>query len=443
MGAVRSRGRNWLYAALAAALAGCAAAPMLIPAGIEFARNLLAAAGTNYGGRYSEDMQRLIVRLSQPYAVAAGLPPVPPQQYPQAGGMPPQGPYGAQPGYPPQGPYGAQPAYPAQSSPGYAGGAVVAPYPGSQSYPQQAPYPQQQAGYPSAGQPYPGAPVGQPYPGAPPVDYSQQQQPYPVQQGGYPQQSAYPQQPGYPQQQPVYPQQPGYPQQQQAYPQQQPYPVQQGAYPPPPGYPQQQYVYPRSVPQEPVAVDVALMRQANTAQGRSVVPMNDGEVLRDNPANPQAGDKFKLILRTNCACFVYVVAIDGSGWGQGIFPTKSAQAVNPVAADREYAFPEGANWFALDEVKGVETFYIVVSPNPRPDLEESIARVAGNERPKTRAVQRVETPAVIPSGFARTQSGHATVVRSEGGQSAKVTPLTYVAAQPGADVTVTRWFKHE
>ena len=55
-------------------LTSCAAAPFLIPAGIEFARNLLFTSNKNYGSKYSEDMNRLLLRLSTPY-VAMGLPP--------------------------------------------------------------------------------------------------------------------------------------------------------------------------------------------------------------------------------------------------------------------------------------------------------------------------------------------------------------------------------
>ncbi|MFO0731015.1 MAG: hypothetical protein U0361_08485 [Nitrospiraceae bacterium] len=46
---------------------------VLIPAGIEFARNLLVTSNKNYGSKYSEDMNRLMVRLSTPY-VAMGVP---------------------------------------------------------------------------------------------------------------------------------------------------------------------------------------------------------------------------------------------------------------------------------------------------------------------------------------------------------------------------------
>ena len=69
--------------------------------------------------------------------------------------------------------------------------------------------------------------------------------------------------------------------------------------------------------------------------------------------------------------------------------------------------------------------------------------MAGNERPRGRSAEQVSSPAVIPGGFARTAAGHGTTVRSETGQPAQVTPLTYVAKAPGEGVTVTRWFRHQ
>ncbi len=417
---------------LALVLGACAAAaPFLIPAGMEFARNLLVTASNNYGSRHSEDVSRLITRLSQPYVNLAGPPPVLPgtgqAQYP--GGAAP---------------------YPGASA-GVSTASAAQPYPGS-TYPGQAPpaypsqpasqYPgqygsQQPSSYPAQTTPaYPSQPASQ-YPGqygSPPAGYPPQPSaayssqpaaqpgaPYPAQQ----QPSAqYPQYPSYPSAQPGAPPTAAYPTQ----------PQPSAQYPQYPAYP-----LPRGVPAEPVAVDVALVRQT---PDRRVVLMNDGEALRGDPANPEKGDKFKLVIRTNCDCYVYIVELDGSGWAQGVFPGRSSYA-NPLKRDQEYAFPEGANWYALDEVPGVETFYIVVWPQPRPDLEESIARVAGNERPRGRAAERVSSPAVIPGGFARTAAGHGTTVRSETGQQAQVAPLTYVAKAPGEGVTVTRWFRHE
>ena len=425
-----------VLASLVVVLAGCAAAaPFVIPAGIEFARNLLVTASNNYGSRHSEDVSRLITRLTQPYVNLAGPPPAIPGSaagYPAGAAPYPGGaaPYPGQQGVPTAS--GAQP-YPGSPTASYPG---ANPYPGqpASGYPGQAPsgYPSQApSGYPSqppSGYPtpaYPASPTPQGYPqGYPPPPVAQQPPTYPTPPQASPQ---YPQYPSYPS-----PQQPPAPSA--AYPGQAPSGTGYSPYP----------VYapgalPRGVSAEPIMVDVALVRQT---PDRRVVLMNDGESLRGDPSSPEKGDKFKLVIRTNCDCYAYLVTVDGSGWAQGIFPGRSSYT-NPLRADQEYAFPEGPNWYALDQVTGVETFYIVVWPQPRPDLEESIAKVAGNERPRGRGAESVSSPAIIPGGFARTAAGHGPTVRSESGQPAQVTPLTYVAKAPGEGVTVTRWFRHE
>jgi hypothetical protein len=199
-----------IIAALALFLAACAAAPYLIPAGMEFARNLLVTATNNYGSRHSEDISRLITRLSQPY-VNIGAPPATPQ-YPLV-----SAPYPGQAG-------STQTAYPGQAQ---------TPYPGQPQTPYpQAPYPdpmQAQSPYPAQ----PQAPYPAPYP-------TQAQPPYPAQpQAAYP--TPYPTQVQTPyptQAQTQYPTQPQgpYPAQPQS-----PYPAQPSAYPagvPSGGYPQ-------------------------------------------------------------------------------------------------------------------------------------------------------------------------------------------------------------
>jgi hypothetical protein len=193
----------------------------------------------------------------------------------------------------------------------------------------------------------------------------------------------------------------------------------------------------------PLEVDVALLRQVSTTQGKQVAIMQDGETLRDGRGNPQLGDKFKIVFRTNAECFMYVIAIDGSGWAQGLLPSQALSVGNPVAKDREYTFPEGDRWFSLDQVRGIETIYLIASPGPRPDIEESMSRLVGRERPPMEPVAQVQEPPILPSGFGATMAGHPTPVKLESGQQAEVTPTTYRAAQPGGDVRVTRWFKHE
>ena len=513
-------------------LASCAAAPFLIPAGIEFARNLLVTGNKNFGGKYSEDMNRLMVRLSTPY-VAMGLPMgtspaalVPPamlQQQQQAmmnqmggqqgmagqygmtgqygmggygGYVDPYNPTGGMPGvgYPPGG-YGQQ-AYGYGGMSGYGG---VAGYGGMQSSPYG--YQGQSGGYYDPNNPYamPGMnvqapaygmnqPYGSQYGGQFGGQYGGQMGGFPP-QPGFPAQQGLPPQPGYPAAAPgsaTPPMAPGYPggqpmqqamagayQQQpmDAYQQQTMQGYQQSAMQPgvpagyqptmmqghqqsmagqPYGYPGQApnvpvgysgQVYPRSVPgaAEPVTLDVALIRQVTTPTGKQVSLMQDGETLKGG----SDGDRFKLVVRTNCECFVYVVSIDGSGWAQPVFPVADGTVANPLKPEFEQAFPDGPYWFTLDQVKGVETFFLVASPARRTDLEESLAQFAAQQKPATQAVAQVEEPAVIPNGFGKVQPGHATQVRDESQQPVQVTALSYVAAKPGDDVRVTRWFRHQ
>jgi hypothetical protein len=196
-----------------------------------------------------------------------------------------------------------------------------------------------------------------------------------------------------------------------------------------------------------VAIDVALIRQKQTAKGKEVVLMNDGDVLTDGGEKKEAGDRFKLVVRTNCDCYVYIVSIDGSGWAEPVFPPKAATiagtAPTPMKKDQEVAFPEGSYWFSLDQVKGIETFYVVASANRRTDLEESLAKMAAEVRPTGPIVAKVEEPPIIPRGVGSTKPRGIITVKDETGSATQVTPLSYVAGQPGQDVTVTRWFKHE
>jgi hypothetical protein len=421
-----------------------------------------------------------------------GQPGIPQQQYPgqqtypgQPGAYDPNNPYGTAGA---QNPYG-QPVNPYGTSPGYAGqpGIPQQQYPGQQTYPGQPgaydpnnPYgshnPYGSTGYPtqpsqpnpygstnqqygtqnpygthnsSANTGYPAQPnQANPYGTTNPYGGASASQPQPGYDPNNPYGAGATTQ-GYGQPQPGYGQaQPGYgtpsqygtpPQQQQAYGgygtagQPQPYG----------GQPYGGAIYPRSVPSEPVAVDVALIRQKQKAKGKEAVLMNDGEVLHDGGGKKDAGDRFKLVVRTNCDCYVYIVSIDGSAWAEPVFPTKAGTTPNPVKKDQEVAFPEGPYWFSLDQVKGIETFYVVASANRRTDLEESLAKMAAETRPVSTIVAKVEEAPVIPRGVGSTKTRGIITVKDETGRATQLTPLSYMASQPGQDVTVTRWFKHE
>jgi hypothetical protein len=462
-------------------LTSCAAAPFLVPVAFEFARNLFQTSSQNYGTKYRDNLNNLVGRLASPYT--QNLPPMPGG----GPGMPGQPGVPGQPGFP------GQPGVPGQ--PGFPGQPAVQGQPGmpQQQYPGQQTYPGQTGAYDpnnpygaGAQNPYgqPASPYGTPSPYGQATNPAGAQNPYGSQnpygnsgyqtqpgqanpygstnqqygtQNPYGTQNSYgstgsPPQAGqanpygaqgYGQAQPGYgtPSQYGTPQQQQP---QQAY----GGY----GTTGQQYggqpyggagIYPRSIPSEPVAVDVALVRQKQTAKGKEVVLLNDGDVLTDGGGKKDAGDKFKLVVRTNCDCYVYIVSIDGSAWAEPVFPAKAGTTTNPVKKDQEVAFPEGPYWFSLDQIKGIETFYVVASANRRTDLEESMAKMAAETRPAGPIVAKVEEPPIIPGGVGSTKTRGIITVKDEAGSGTQVTPLSYVAGQPGQDVTVTRWFKHE
>ena len=216
----------------------------------------------------------------------------------------PNNPYAAVPGMNVQAPaYGMNQQYGGQFGGQYGGQMGGFPpqpgYPGAQSLPPQPGYPAAAPGS-AAPQITPGYPGGQVMPG-----YGQQ----PMQQamgGAYQQQSMDPYQQqvmqGY-QQPAMQPGMPGGYQQQAMQGYQQPMAAQPYGYQgqaPNVGVGYSGQIYPRSVPGpvEPVTLDVALIRQITIPAGKQVSLMQDGETLKGGPD----GDRFKLVVRTNCEC---------------------------------------------------------------------------------------------------------------------------------------------
>ena len=322
-------------------------------------------------------------------------------------------------------------------------------------YPQNQPY-----GYDpnvvQQGQPYPNDPNYQAQ-GYDPYSQQQGQNPYgqaypsdPYAQQGYPQnpngQQAYPSDP-YAQQ--TYPSDPyaqqGYPQDPyaQGYPQQDPYAQQT--------YPQDPYAQAGTgtgiLAQEtgtPIGLDVVMVKKTMRNGAPVVLPIQDGDVLKDGRGDAKAGDKFRIMFRPNTNGYVYVIAIDGSGWAQGIFPPPTSPLANPVKAGEQYVLPEGNNWFSLDQYKGIETIFFVASQEKRQDIEEILQSITGRERPATENPQQVTKVAMVPYGVGGARPGAKPFSLPGGsGQDDTVIPTSYLAQKAGQDLRLTRWFRHE
>lgn len=349
-----------------------------------------------------------------------------PQAYPA--GYPQNQPYGYDPNVTQQGqPYPSDPYYQTQGN---------TPYDQQQG---QNPYGQPSPADPYAQQGYPQDPYGQqPYPSDP---YAQQTSPAdPYAQQGYPSgpyaQQGYPQDPntqGFAQADPY----------SQPNSQQDPYALQT--------YPQNSSTpagMESGIPTQetgiPIGLDVVMVKKTIRNGAPVVLPIKDGDILKDGRGDAKAGDKFRIMFRPNTDGYVYVIAIDGSGWAQGIFPPPTSPLANPVKAGEQYVLPEGNNWFSLDQYKGIETLFFVASPEKRQDIEEILQSITGRERPASESPQQVTKVAMVPYGVGGARpSAKPFSLPGGSGQEHTIIPTSYLAQKAGQDLRLTRWFRHE
>ena len=468
---------------------------------LDFGKDLLAKAAINYTSKYEQKLTQLLHSLRQP---GGGDQPF--IQGITQGNLYDPNAVGGQNPYDPNSPYATNdPGYanqyggnPFGQNPGYDQGNQLGGYsgqtPGSgyptdpdyggyppgdpnaypqgqgyndpsnpnQGYPQGGPYGQNQGGYgQNPNQGYPADPNYGNYPPGNPNQYGQTQ-------GGYPQydpnlgSSGYSSFPhprqggidpynqsggaGYPGNPAPSAQQGGYdPYQPQAI-----HPPQQPAYTQPaaPQYPNDPSIptpeQPAAQPVEGIQLDVALVKKTLVNGAEILLPIKDGDALKDGRGNVKAGDKFRIMFRANMDCYVYVIAIDGSAWAQGVFPSLTSPFANPVKDGQQYVVPDNKTWFSLDQFKGIETVFFVASPEKRQDIEDILASIAGRERhPKSQPQQVTEAP-VIPAGFHRSQQSATPFTISQDGSSGQgLMPTTYFTQKAGEALRVTRWFRHE
>ena len=193
-----------------------------------------------------------------------------------------------------------------------------------------------------------------------------------------------------------------------------------------------------------IGLDVALVRKTIRNGTPVILPIKDGEILRDGRGNPQAGDKFRIMFRPNSEAYVYIIAVDGSGWAQGIFPTPTSPFANPVKPGEQYVTPEESNWFSLDQFRGVETIFFVASHEPRKDIEDLFKGIMGRERPASATPRQVSQAAIVPNGYGGAQPSQTPfgLTLTSGGQQ-EILPTSFFAKTAGEDLRITRWFRHQ
>jgi hypothetical protein len=399
-------------------LAGCqAVAPALAMLGIAFGQDVLASASVNYSPRYAVELEQLLVAMAremtgmqfQAQLAAAGYSPPPPryaQGQPGYGQAPyPQSPYG-------QAPYGQSP-YGAPPDPGQ--------------------------GVPDPNQPYP-SPYDPAAQGVPPGTYGDPNaNPYGQASASVPPD---PNQTAAASGQPVY----GDPAYGQPAPAQSPYAPQPVYGQPAPGQvaPANPYGYQtRSI--EPIVVSVDLLvARAGAGAGTPLEVIEDGAVLRDGRGDPARGDKIKIRFSVNCACHVYVIGIDATGYVARIFPDPDLPFGNPVEPGREYLLPGEGEWWGLDDYRGVEQVHVLAGYVPRPEIEQLLDTLAAQPRRPPPDFRSVSEVAELPPtrGLVKVKDSPQVATTTTAGRVA-FTPTSFLGRADEVGVVVTRHFVHE
>ncbi len=188
-----------------------------------------------------------------------------------------------------------------------------------------------------------------------------------------------------------------------------------------------------------IGLDVALLKRTMVNGKPKLIPIHDNDILKDGRGDPQAGDKFQILIRADTDCYLYLAAIDSTAWAQGLFPPMEGAIVNPVRKGQTYTLPAGRNWYSLDQYKGIQHFYFLASHERRPDIEDIFSRMNKLERHPQERPKTVQAPVVLPYSSEHTRTRQ---VLSRG-ISQPVEFKTYFSKTAEESLRVTRWFRHQ
>ncbi len=194
---------------------------------------------------------------------------------------------------------------------------------------------------------------------------------------------------------------------------------------------------------EPIELEATILAQR--AGSNRLVAIEDGEILRDGGSNPASGDLLKVHFTTNCACYVYVIGVDATGYVAQIYPDVEEGHTNPVAPDESFTVPQGPqDWWAMDSFEGVEQVFFIASFTRREDIEQVLDRMANLPRDANpTGYQPVREAVVLPAtrGLLKVKTQPVQVQAASGQQS--ITPTLFSTEDTSGELVVTRWFQHE
>lgn len=163
--------------------------------------------------------------------------------------------------------------------------------------------------------------------------------------------------------------------------------------------------------------------------------LDDGDVLRSS-------DNYKFQVGCNLDCYAYIAQLDATGKMDPILPSAYVDSINPLSADSIYSLPGNDNWFYLDNNTGLEQVYFIFSKTPRDDIEEIFQQLT-SENQNLKQVEKVsiQEKMTLTRGIAGVRRGNTQTVQQSNGSTGQY--ISTVINGSGADLVLTRWFKHQ
>lgn len=121
-----------------------------------------------------------------------------------------------------------------------------------------------------------------------------------------------------------------------------------------------------------------------------------------NNAVLHSGDRMKLFLQPQTDCHLYLFYRSSQQEWVVMLPAHGSGS--RFTAGARITLPQGADWFRLDEVTGIETFYLLASARPLNTLEILCENLSAAAQPERSTVGRQ-----ILSEISRLQKKHRTL----------------------------------
>jgi len=184
-----------------------------------------------------------------------------------------------------------------------------------------------------------------------------------------------------------------------------------------------------------LSIDFALVK----SDASGFTAMADGDRLRDGVQRSEEGDRFGIMFATDESVYVYIVNVDATGWAQTLFPYPDVPGYgNPVAAGSQVLLPN-EQLYGLDDARGIETVFVLVSREPNKQLEAALEPLRGMERNMSIGARgsqaRVTVPTVGQRGLVGIEPGAS---RTEAAALDR-----YFTAPATGEFAFSRWFVHE